>query len=110
MDTIEFILIIAAFAAVLWWYVANARAKSDGLLGLLALQGDPEPASMKNRKSYRIKKRPARGQAQLRDSREAPQTDPTYRERDEAAAMRRRFRHQDEARYRVKDLVSKNKD
>ena len=105
MDSLEFLLIVAVFAAILWWYLANVRAGSDGLVGLLALKDDPQPAKTAKKKSYRIKDRPTR-RASMRDSRmEAPPK--TYRPLDdEAARMRRRFRRQDEARYRVKDKAA----
>jgi cbb3-type cytochrome oxidase subunit 3 len=106
MDSLEFLLIVAVFAGVLWWYLANERAGAGGLAGLLALKDDPEPAKAEKKKSYRIKDRPARGAARLRDSRTdtAPKT---YRSLDdESARMRQRFRRQDEARYRVKDKAT----
>ena len=58
MDILEFLLIITVFAVVLIWYLKNAEAKSDGLLGLLALKADPEIADKRRRKSSRVKSRP----------------------------------------------------
>jgi len=107
MDTIEFILIIASFGAVLWGDLENVRAGSDGLKGLFALKDDTLKPAAKTRR-YRVKHRPLRGKAALHDSREAPAGPATYRDLGDAARMRRRFRRQDEARYRVKDILAKN--
>ena len=42
MDSLEFILIIAVFAGVLFWYLHNAGERADGDIGLLALRADPQ--------------------------------------------------------------------
>jgi hypothetical protein len=107
MDTLEFLLIVAIFAFVLFWYVQNEEANSEGLIGLLALRDDPEIAKRGPRKSYRIKDRTARKPAGMHDSREKKTSDVTYRQDDEHAHMLRRFRRQDEARYRVKDKAAR---
>ncbi|PQA88365.1 hypothetical protein [Hyphococcus luteus] len=109
MDTIEFILILAVFAVVLHWYLKNARAKSDGLLGLLALKDDPEIDARPRRKAYRLKPRARTRAADLRDSRTEDAAPKTYRTLDEGERMRRRYRRQDEARYRVKDKAARYK-
>ena len=109
MDTIEFLLIVAVFAVVIIWYLRNAEARSDGLLGLLALKDDPEIAKHGRRPSYRLKDRTARKPAGLRDSREEKKEAVTYTQASENDDMRRRFRRQDEARYRVKDKAAKFK-
>lgn len=106
MDVIEFLLIIAVFAMVLHWYLQNEGAKSDGLIGLLALHDDPDIAKRGKRKSYRIKDRTARKPAGMHDSRIEANAAPTYTEQDEDARMRRRFRRQDELRYRIKDKAA----
>lgn len=105
MDSLEFILIVAVFAVVLRWYLQNAEAKSDGLLGFLALRDDPAAARAARRKSYRMKARARGGAATLADSRDA-EAPKTYRTLEEGERMRRRFRRQDEARYRVKDKAA----
>lgn len=109
MDTIEFLLIVVVFAVVLFWYLQNEEAKSEGLLGLLALRDDPEIAKHGPRKSYRIKDRTARKPAGMRDSREENPNAVTYRQSDENARALQRFRRQDEARYRVKDKAARFK-
>ena len=109
MESIEFLLIVAIFAVVIIWYLRNAEAKSDGLLGLLALKDDPEIAKHGRRPSYRIKDRTSRKPAGLRDSREGKKTAATYRKKSESDIMRRRFRRQDEARYRIKDKAAEYK-
>jgi len=109
MDSIEFLLIVASFAVVIIWYLRNAEARSDGLLGLLALKDDPDLVKHGRRPSYRLKDRTARKPAGLRDSREAQKSVATYTQKDDDEAMRRRFRRQDEARYRVKDKAAKFK-
>ena len=105
MDSLEFILIVAVFAVVLRWYLKNADAKSEGLLGLLALKDDPAAAKATRRKSYRIKARIRGSASGLADSRDAD-APKTYRTQEEGERMRRRYRRQDEARYRVKDLAA----
>jgi hypothetical protein len=114
MDVLEFILIIAVFAGVLYWYLQNAEAGSDGLKGFLALTDDPEEATGVKKRSYRFKERAARGGAAMRDVRAEQKLKPTYRSRDgdeadRAERMRRKFRRQDEARYRVKDKAANYK-
>ncbi|WP_428407192.1 hypothetical protein [Hyphococcus sp.] len=109
MDSIEFLLIVAVFAVVMIWYLRNAEARSDGLVGLLALKDDPETAKHGRRPSYRIKDRTAHKPAGLRDSREARTKTVTYTQKGESDLMRRRFRRQDETRYRVKDKAAKFK-
>ncbi len=106
MDALEFILILAVFAVVLHWYLKNARAKSNGLLGLLALKEDPAAARSRERKSYRIKTRARDERAGLRDSRlEGPAK--TYRAHEDGARMGPRYHRKDGARYRrVKDIAS----
>ena len=104
MDAVEFILIIAVFAVVLVWYLRNAEAGSEALLGLLALSDDPAAAKGEKRRSYRIKPRVARKKAELHDSRVEPDAAPSYRVRGDEERLR--FRRQDEARYKVKDKAA----
>ena len=111
MDSLEFLLIIAVFAAVLLWYLQNAEAGSEGLVGLLALRDDPEEARSVKKRSYRIKERPQRDKAAMRDIRAEKNQRAAYRVKGGAGAggaeqMRQRFRRQDEARYRVKDRAA----
>ena len=108
MDSIEFLLIVVVFAVILIWYLRNAEARSEGLIGLLALKDDPV-AAKPGRRAYRLKTRTARKPAGLRDSREAKNQTVTYTQKGESDLMRRRFRRQDEARYRVKDKAAKFK-
>lgn len=114
MDGIEFLLIVAVFAAVLYWYLKNAEAGSEGLVGLLALHDDPEEAKGGRKRSYRIKERAAPGRAVMRDIRAEKNRKAAYRlkggdEASRAERMRQRFRRQDEARYRVKDKAANYK-
>ena len=84
LDSLEFILIIAVFAAILGWYLFHAmRGETDGRLGLFALKPDPEAEkpsgedaspetaapryrSRGKKKRYRLKSR-ATGRRTLRD-------------------------------------------
>jgi len=114
MDSLVFIGIIATGAVVIAWYIRNEQAKSDGLLGLLALQDDPDSAKPNAwRRSYRIKTRIARcahDAAGGFDARKAALgAERKFRTLDEGEHMRRRYRRQDEARYRVKDKAAKYK-
>lgn len=108
MDSLEFLLIVTVFGVVVIWYLANVKAGSPGQIGLLALAEDPETANAKPRRAYRMKDRPARNSATFHDSRANVAQRKTYRVLDEAAHMRRRFRRQDEARYKVKDKLPKD--
>ena len=79
MDSLEFILIIAVFAAILGWYLLHAmRGDQDGGLGLFALRPDPEPET---------------------PSDPAPTALP-------ADAPPRRYRRRETARYRLKDRAT----
>jgi hypothetical protein len=106
MDALEFILILAVFAVVLHWYLKNARAKSDGLLGLLALKEDPPRARGEGRQSYRVRLRARDEKAGLRDSRiDGPAK--TYRAHEDGGRTGPRYHRKDGARYRrVKDIAS----
>ncbi|MEO1135409.1 MAG: hypothetical protein AAFW68_02220 [Pseudomonadota bacterium] len=105
MDALEFLLIIAVFAAVLFWYLQNEERNSDGLIGLFSLKDDPEIVKSGPRKSYRKKNRTARKPARAQDvSGDAPGV--AYKSSDDAERMKRRFRAQDDARYKVKDKVA----
>lgn len=109
MDSIEFLLIVAVFAVIILWYLKNAEARSDGLLGLLALKDDPDIAKHGRRPSYRLKDRTARKPSGLHDSREAKKETVTYSQPSQSEIMRRRFRRQDDVRYRLKDKAAKFK-
>lgn len=110
MDALEFVLIIAVFATILGWYLRNVSQGADGRLGLLALTAETEIISREEkRRSYRIKPRIAQRAHERRGGSRAckiaDKAKPSYRRLDEGERMRRRFRRQDEARYRVKDKV-----
>jgi len=114
LESIEFIVIIAAFAIILFWYLQNAEADSAGARGWLALTGDPDAAAAKTaRKSYRIKTRIARRAHEMCDvtgvKTAACDVKPAYRTIGEGERMRRAFRRQDEARYRAKDKAARYK-
>ncbi|MEO1241397.1 MAG: hypothetical protein AAFX54_05765 [Pseudomonadota bacterium] len=115
METLEFIAVILTFAIVLIWYLHNHLAQSDGARGLLALRPDPAAGpDAKPAKAYRMKSRAAQSPtAKILDERtqkEAPANTASSSEKPDAARMRRKFRRQDEARYRVKDRRPKDQD
>ena len=110
MEILEFLLIITSFATVLFWYLQNAVKDAKGDLGLFALRlSENELTAAKPRRSYRIRPRktPRRGVRFDVDTNKSETLDAqaTYRIRDESAQTMRRFRRQDEARYRVKDKI-----
>ncbi|WDI32687.1 hypothetical protein PUV54_05685 [Hyphococcus flavus] len=114
MDSIEFLLIVAVFAVVLFWYLQNAERGSDGLIGLLALEDDPDEAKGIKKQSYRLKDRPDRSKAAMRDIRKEHHAQRSYRFKDgeelsREERLKQRFRRQDEARYRVKDKAANYK-
>ena len=109
-ETLEFITMIAVLATVSLWYMVNAESGSDGLKGLFAMIDDPESAKPRGRrKSYRIKSRLARRAHERRDIEDAKAVSTAkaaFRTKDHGERMHRRFRRQDEARYRVKDRAA----
>lgn len=106
MDSLEFIAIVAFFAVVMLWYLKNAEAGSDGLLGILAIIDDPESAGSRPSRAYRMKERKTRSKdTDIRTASAENPASATYAIADDSARMRQRFRRQDEARYKVKDKV-----
>ena len=108
LESLEFIALIASFAIVLFWYLQNEQGSSQGLRGLLAMVDDPDATKPEARRpSYRMKTRLARRAHELRDidgvKDAAQNAKPAFRKAARAGRMRRKFRRQDEARYRVKD-------
>lgn len=110
MDGLEFIGIVATAAVVIFWYLGNVGAGADGVRGMLALADDPASAKPNaRRRAYRIKTRIARRAHERRDAdgaRAAAKAELTFKPISEAAMMRRKFRRQDEARYRVMDKAA----
>lgn len=108
MESLEFIAVVGVFGAILVWYLQNMSKGGDGAHGLLAMRNEPnEEASKGPQRAYRSKSRIAR-RAQDRKaafSHENAVNDEAHTER-----MRRKFRRQDEARYRVKDRRPKDSD
>ncbi len=113
MDSIEFIAILATFAAVLIWYLQNVQAAGHGEKGLLAIIEDPEhikPAGQRRR--YKIKPRLAHAKRDIRDARGIKNqisAIPAFNLLPVNEGMRRKFQRQDEARYRVKDKAASYK-
>ncbi len=110
MESLEFIAVIAVALVVCGWYFLNEEKGGDGEIGLLALKPDQRPAPAKKKRGrYRIKPRAAR-RARDRASVDAVKSDegakPAYRTIDAATRARRRFRRQDEIRYRVRDRLA----
>lgn len=108
METIEFLGVLMVAALIIGWYLFNEEKGSHGERGILALRPDPEPVGLRKPR-YRLKTRNA---ARARDRRTVEaivsleDAQSTYASRDEDEQVRRRFRRQDETRYRVKDLKS----
>jgi len=111
LEALVFIAILATFAVVLAWYLKNAAAGDDGARAVLALSPDPETAEPDAvRTSYRLKPRLAMRAHERREAQEGAALSapaPAFRALGEARRMRRRFRLQDEARYRAKDKAAR---
>jgi hypothetical protein len=111
LEALEFIAILATFGVVLAWYLKNAGAGDDGARGSLALLQDPETAKPGGpRTSYRIKNRLAMRAHERRDAQDGaapPELAPAFRALGERDRMRRKFRLQDEARYRAKNKAAR---
>lgn len=111
MEALEFIAILTTFAIVLVWYIQNAAVDGDGACGLLALLQDPETSRPgAARASYRVKSRLAIRAHERRDAQEGDASvtqTPAFRTLGEDDPMRRKFRLQDEARYRAKDKAAR---
>ena len=112
MESLEFIAVVAVLATILVWYLQNITKGGDGARGLLAMRADVnETDSERPKRSYRSKSRAAR-HAQDRPAAFVQAAGDNRAINDEADAhrMRRKFRRQDEARYRVKDRRPKDPD
>lgn len=111
MESLEFIGIIFTAGVVLSWYVTNAAQKSGGEQGLLALIDDEEEKALcATRKTYRMKTRAAVHHREVADTQSRlarAKAKPAFRTNSEAEQLRRKYRRQDEARYRVKDKAAK---
>ena len=108
MESLEFIAVIAVLAAILVWYLQNITRCGDGARGLLAMRADPNEADSEGAKrSYRSKSRIARSR---QDRKTAFTQGNAANEAAHGEQMRRKFRRQDEARYRVKDRRPKDPD
>lgn len=93
-------------AGVIGWYLQNEETGADGERGILALRPDAKIPQPKARSRYSIKPRKAlraRDRATVESVKAAREPASSYRAIDEAERMRRKFRRQDDARYRVKD-------
>jgi len=109
VESLEFIGILVVGAIVAGWYFQNAEKGANGEFGILAVKPDRPAAPEEKTPRYRIKPRRAIRARDLRSvesAKAAEEAAPAYRVRTEAASMRRRFRRQDEARYRIKDKVT----
>ncbi len=110
MESLEFLCILAVGLTVAGWYYLNEKKGAEGELGLLAIKPDVvAPPEEKSRGRYRLKERRAvraRDRRSLDTAKSAETAKPAYRQLDDAARARRRFRRQDEARYRVKDKLT----
>ena len=107
MNSLVFIAVIITFAIVLVWYIHNEQAGADGSQGLLALNPDPETEEAgPEKRSYRTKSRAAqrtRARSVNDITKNADAGTPSFKKRMTTVDIRRKFRRQDEARYRVKD-------
>ena len=109
MESLEFLCILIVGIAVVSWYCLNEARNADGGLGILALKPGADAQPEKRRGRYRIKPRRAVRSRELRsitETKAAEEASPAYRALEDLAQARRRFRRQDEARYRVKDKIS----
>ena len=109
MENFEFLGVLIVGIAVAGWYFLNEEKGADGDIGLLALKPDTAEPPEERRSRYRIKPRRAvrsRDARSVQGAKEAETAAPAYRVLDDAARARRRFRRQDEARYRVKDKLA----
>ena len=105
MDTLIFLATLITFAVILFWYVRNEQMQADGSHGLLALVPDPVVEGIKKR-AYRTKRRamPNVRARTVDDVLKHGHMQTAVPEKPEMTTrMRRKFRRQDEVRYRVKD-------
>lgn len=109
MENIEFLGVLIVGITVAGWYFLNEEKGANGEIGLLALKPDAAEPPGEQRSRYRIKPRRAvraRDARSIQDLKDADTAAPAYRVLEDAARARRRFRRQDEARYRVKDKLA----
>ena len=109
MESLEFLSILIVGLVVAGWYYLNEKKGAGGELGLLAIKPDVVAPPEQRKSRYRLKDRRAvraRDRRSLDAAKSAESAKPAYRQLDDAASARRRFRLQDEARYRVKDKLT----
>ncbi len=109
VESLEFLGVLIVGLVIAGWYFLNEEKGADGDIGLLALKPNVAEPTKKSRGRYRIKPRRAmraRDARSIDDARMAEAAEPAYRVFDDDARARRRFRRQDEARYRVKDKLT----
>ena len=109
MESLEFLCILTVGLVVAGWYYRNEKNGAEGELGLLAIKPDVVKTPEQRKSRYRLKNRRAaraRDKRDLDGAKSAESGTPAYRQLDDAARARRRFRRQDEARYRVKDKLT----
>lgn len=105
VDTLIFLATLITFGVIVYWYVRNEQMQADGSFGLLGLAPDPAAEAAKKR-AYRTKQRGvpnvrARNIDDVLNQARMQNADPAKPEM--TPRMRRKFRRQDEVRYRVKD-------
>lgn len=109
MESLEFLVILAVGLIVAGWYYLNEAKGANGELGLLAIKPDVVAPPEERKSRYRLKERStvrARDRRSLDAAKSVEAAKPAYRQLDDTARARRRFRRQDEARYRVKDKLT----
>ena len=105
VDTLIFLATLITFGAIVFWYVRNEQLHADGSYGLLGLEPDPAVEAAK-KSAYRTKRRAVlnvrvRNVDDVLKHARMQNDDPARPEM--TPRMRRKFRRQDEVRYRVKD-------
>lgn len=105
VDTLIFLATLITFGVIVYWYVRNEQMQADGSHGLLGLIPDPAVEAAKKR-AYRTKRRAvpnvrARNVDDVLNNTRMQTVAPEKPEM--SPRLRRKFRRQDEARYRVKD-------
>lgn len=105
VDTLIFLATLITFGVIVYWYVRNEQMQADGSHGLLGLVPDPAVEAAKKR-AYRTKRRavPNVRARTVDDVLNNARMQPDAPAKPEMSQRtRRKFRRQDEVRYRVKD-------
>ncbi len=90
MDTAAFLIALAVFVVVGFWYLENEMKRSDGAHGLLAVEAAEKPKKVRTQRyaqgaeTQRYRKREKSAPATVADADLSPASAPKYRRKERA--------------------------